>query len=160
MADKSDFATRRAASREKHGPELRDIFKQVGKDKLNKRSMGDFQASMKHYLDNFNYDKTKENELNQDEFVKFWADLYALFEKIDKDGDGEIAVVECVSLLDDKAEKFGLSKGDLYKRVVHFFNMADTDGDRKISLVEFFIQLPKLEEFLLNKKLQMEKEKK
>ena len=38
--------------------------------------------------------------------------------------------------------------------------MADTDGDRKISLVEFFIQLPKLEEFLLNKKLQMEKEKK
>ena len=64
-------------------------------------------------MDNFNYDKTKENELNQDEFVKFWADLYALFEKIDKDGDGEIAVVECVSLLDDKAEKFGLSKGGL-----------------------------------------------
>ena len=67
----------------------------------------------KHYLDNFNYDKTKENELNEDEFVKFWADLYALFEKIDKDGDGEIAVVECVSLLDDKAEKFGLTKGGL-----------------------------------------------
>ena len=59
-------------------------------------------------MDNFNYDKTKENELNEDEFVKFWADLYALFEKIDKDGDGEIAVVECVSLLDDKAEKFVL----------------------------------------------------
>ena len=32
MADKSDFATRRAASREKHGPELRNIFKQVDKD--------------------------------------------------------------------------------------------------------------------------------
>ena len=32
MADKSDFATRRAASREKHGPELREIFKQVDKD--------------------------------------------------------------------------------------------------------------------------------
>ena len=32
MADKSDFATRRAASREKHGQELRDIFKQVDKD--------------------------------------------------------------------------------------------------------------------------------
>ena len=62
-------------------------------------------------MDNFNYDKTKENELNEDEFVKFWADLYALFEKIDKDGDGEIAVVECVALLDDKAEKFGLTKG-------------------------------------------------
>ena len=28
----SDFATRRAASREKHGPELRNIFKQVDKD--------------------------------------------------------------------------------------------------------------------------------
>ena len=49
---------------------------------------------------------------------------------------------------------------DLYKRVVHFFNMADTDGDRKISLVEFFIQLPKLEEFLLNKKLELQKQKK
>ena len=48
----------------------------------------------------------------------------------------------------------------MYKRVVHFFNMADTDGDRKISLVEFFIQLPKLEEFLLNKKLEMQKQKK
>lgn len=32
MAEKSDFATRRAASREKHGPELKEIFKQVDKD--------------------------------------------------------------------------------------------------------------------------------
>ena len=46
-----------------------------------------------------------------------------------------------------------LRKGDLFKRVVHFYNLADTDGNRKISLVEFFVQLPKLEEFLLNKKL-------
>ena len=33
-----------------------------------------------------NYDKQKEGELNEEEFVKFWADFYALFDKIDKDG--------------------------------------------------------------------------
>ena len=33
-----------------------------------------------------NYGKTKPGELNEEEFVKFWADLYALFDKIDKDG--------------------------------------------------------------------------
>jgi len=126
---------------------------------LNKRSMADFQASMKHYLKNFNYDKTRENELNEKEFVFFWADLYAIFAKIDRDGDGEIAIVECVELLDEKADKFGLTKGDIFKRVVHFFNQADTDGDQKISLIEFFIQLPKLEEMLLNKKLSKKKRK-
>lgn len=80
---------------------------------LNKRSMADFQASMKHYLKNFNYDKTRENELNEKEFVFFWADLYAIFAKIDRDGDGEIAIVECVELLDEKADKFGLTKAGL-----------------------------------------------
>ena len=40
----------------------------------------------KHYLDTMNYDKQKEGELNEEEFVKFWADFYALFDKIDKDG--------------------------------------------------------------------------
>ena len=127
------------------------------KFKLNKRSLSDFQSSMSHYLKNFNYDKTRENELNEKEFVNFWSDLYALFEKIDKDGDGEIAIVECVELLDEKADKFGLTKGDIFKRVVHFFNQADTDGDQKISMIEFFIQLPKLEEFLMNKKLEQQK---
>ena len=124
---------------------------------LNKRSLADFQTSMKHYLKNFNYDKTRENELNEKEFVAFWGDLYAIFEKIDKDGDGSIEIVECVELLDEKADKFGLSKNDLYKRVVHFFSQADSDGDRKISLLEFFIQLPKLEEMLMNKKLEQKK---
>ena len=33
-----------------------------------------------------NYGKSKPGELNEEEFVKFWADLYALFDKIDKDG--------------------------------------------------------------------------
>ena len=33
-----------------------------------------------------NYGKSKPGELNEDEFIKFWADLYALFDKIDKDG--------------------------------------------------------------------------
>ena len=112
---------------------------------------------MSHYLKNFNYDKTRENELNEKEFINFWSDLYALFEKIDKDGDGEIAIIECVELLDEKADKFGLTKGDIFKRVVHFFNQADTDGDQKISMIEFFIQLPKLEEFLMNKKLEQQK---
>ena len=65
----------------------------------------------KHYLANFNYDKTKENELNEDEFVKFWADIYSLFEKIDKDGDRKISITECVYLLDEKADQFGLTKG-------------------------------------------------
>ena len=48
--------------------------------------------------------------MNETEFVKFWSDFYALFDKIDKNGDGEIAVIECVALLDEKAEKFGLGK--------------------------------------------------
>ena len=48
--------------------------------------------------------------MNETEFVKFWSDFYALFDKIDKNGDGEIAVIECVTLLDEKAEKFGLGK--------------------------------------------------
>ena len=64
----------------------------------------------KHYFGTFNYDKTKPNELNETEFVKFWSDFYALFDKIDKNGDGEIAVIECVTLLDEKSEKFGLGK--------------------------------------------------
>ena len=42
--------------------------------------------------------------------MKFWSDFYALFDKIDKNGDGEIAVIECVALLDEKADKFGLGK--------------------------------------------------
>merc|ERR1712179_816979 len=112
-----------------------------------------FSSAMARYLDKLNYDKEKKGELNEEEFVKFWADFYALFDKIDKDGDGEIAIVECVELLDQRADRFGLAKADLYKRVVHFYNLADQDGDRKISLVEFFIQLPQLEDFLLKQKL-------
>ena len=73
----------------------------------------------KHYFCNFNYDKTKTNELNETEFVKFWSDFYALFDKIDKNGDGEIAVIECVALLDEKADKFGLGKsGKFFKSVL------------------------------------------
>ena len=42
---------------------------------------------------------------------------------------------------------------DIYAKSVDFFNKAEIDGDKKISPIEFFIQLPKLEAFLINKKL-------
>merc|ERR1711953_953451 len=104
LTDMSDFKTRRAAAREKHGEGLREKFKKIDKDnsgyasidemcvflsesgaiKLGKNTIKEFQASMKHYLDNFNYDKTKENELNEKEFVSFWSDLYAVFDKLTK----------------------------------------------------------------------------
>ena len=51
--------------------------------------------------------------------MKFWSDFYALFDKIDKNGDGEIAVIECVALLDEKADKFGLGKPG------RFFSVSD-----------------------------------
>ena len=61
--------------------------------------------------------------------MKFWSDFYALFDKIDKNGDGEIAVIECVSLLDEKAEKFGLGKsGWFYDSALWFvesFNQSE-----------------------------------
>ena len=49
-------------------------------------SKKDFNAAMNRYLKKLNYGKEKPGELNEDEFVKFWADLYALFDKIDKNG--------------------------------------------------------------------------
>jgi hypothetical protein len=49
-------------------------------------SKKDFNAAMNRYLKMLNYGKEKPGELNEDEFVKFWADLYALFDKIDKNG--------------------------------------------------------------------------
>merc|ERR1711935_1181475 len=84
----SNFAERRKESREKHGEELRAAFKVIDKDNsgwasinemcaymvenkkfnLNKRSMGDFQASMEHYMKNFNYDKTRETRRNLSSF--------------------------------------------------------------------------------------------
>merc|ERR1711953_367682 len=163
---------RRAAAREKYGPQLRESFKALDKDgsgfasveEMTKHMVekgmvkpgareGEFIKSLNHYLAKMNYGKTKPGELNEEEFVKFWADLYALFDKIDKDGDGAIEIVECVELLDERAEKFGLTKSDLYKRVVNFYNKADSDGDRKISIIEFFLRLPELEQALLNAKL-------
>ena len=56
--------------------------------------------------------------MNETEFIKFWSDFYALFDKIDKNGDGEIAVIECVSLLDEKAEKFGLGKSGRFYSIL------------------------------------------
>ena len=53
-----------------------------------------------------NYDKTRENELNEAEFVKFWMAVYDLFDKIDKNGNGEISIVECVKFLEEKAAKW------------------------------------------------------
>ena len=35
--------------------------------------------------------------------------------KIDSNNDGYISVVECVELLDAKADKYGLTKGELFK---------------------------------------------
>ncbi|CBY07288.1 unnamed protein product [Oikopleura dioica] len=163
---------RRAAAREKYGPQLRESFKVLDKDGSGYASVEEmtkhmvekgmvkpgarekeFVKSLNHYLSKMNYGKSKPGELNEEEFVKFWADLYALFDKIDKDGDGAIEIVECVELLDERAEKFGLTKGDLYKRVVSFYNKVDADGDRKISIIEFFLRLPELEEALMNAKL-------
>jgi hypothetical protein len=37
--------------------------------------------------------------------------------------------------------------------VVNFYNKADADGDRKISIIEFFLRLPELEQALINAKL-------
>merc|ERR1712153_275673 len=136
----SNFAERRKESREKHGDELRAAFKVIDKDNSGWASINEMCAYMV---------ENKKFNLNK----RSMGDLYALFAKIDRDGDGQIAIVECVELLDEKADKFGLTKGDIFKRVVHFFSQADKDGDQKISLIEFFIQLPKLEEMLLNKKL-------
>ena len=65
-------------------------------------------------------------------------------------------MVECVELLEERAEKYGLTRADIFKKVVHFYNTVkagDLDGDQKITLIEFFIQLPKLEEFLINGKI-------
>ena len=56
----------------------------------------------KHYLKHLNYATERENELNKTEFVSFWADVYALFDKIDKNGDGEIDLLECTELLDER----------------------------------------------------------
>ena len=41
----------------------------------------------------------------------------------------------------------------MFKRVVDFFKIVDSDENQKISLMEFFIQLPAIEEFLINTKL-------
>lgn len=38
------------------------------------------------YITCLNYAKEKPGHLNEAEFVKFWADFYALFDKVDKDG--------------------------------------------------------------------------
>merc|ERR1712004_935452 len=73
----------------------------------------EFVKSLNHYLSKMNYGKSKPGELNEDEFVKFWADLYALFDKIDKNGgffetarkillifsDGYINFFECCQYL-------------------------------------------------------------
>ena len=71
-----------------------DYFDQQKQLKLTNENKNDFKKSMvpiyesqtladvlfqKHYLDNFNYSKTKENELNEKEYVNFWSDIYALF---------------------------------------------------------------------------------
>ena len=48
---------------------------------LNKKNRAGFEKSIRHYFKNFSYNKSRENELSQDEFVKFWVDLYALFDK-------------------------------------------------------------------------------
>ena len=97
--------------------------------------------------------KEKSNELNRDEFMKFWSDVYALFDKFDKNGDGSIDLEEAAELLGEKADQFGLSKKDIHKQIQHFFNLMDVDMNQKISLLEFFIELPKVEAFLVEKKL-------
>lgn len=56
--------------------------------------------------------------------------------------------MECVDLLNHHAERFNLTEKDLFKLVTEFYKIADTDNNCKISLIEFFVQLPHLEEFL------------
>ena len=89
--------------------------------------------------------------MNEEEYVKFWADMYAMFDKIDKDGDKSIAVVECTALLEKLADKFNLTKDDIMKKVDFFYSTADFNNDGKISIMEFFISLPELEKMLTNK---------
>ncbi|CBY30701.1 unnamed protein product [Oikopleura dioica] len=108
---------------------------------------------MNRYLEKLNYGKEKPGELNEDEFVKFWADLYALFDKIDKNGDGYINFVECCQYLLERKMKHQLSKNDLMAEVKKFFNKVDTDRNGRITLTEFFVKLPDLELQIINKKL-------
>ena len=79
-----------------------------GQIKLGIYNIADFQASVVHYLKLMDYDKTRENELNESEFIKFWLGVYDLFDKIDKNGNGEISVVECVRFLEEKATEWNL----------------------------------------------------
>ena len=79
-----------------------------GQIKLGVYSLNQFEASVRHYLEMMSYDKTRENELNESEFIKFWIEFYDLFDKIDKNGNGEISVVECVGFLEQKATEWKL----------------------------------------------------
>ena len=74
-------------------------------------------------------------------------------DKFDKNGDGNIDLEECAELLGEKADQFGLSKKDIHKQIQHFFNLMDVDMNQQINLLEFFIELPKVEAFLSEKKL-------
>ena len=79
-----------------------------GQIKLGIYNLDQFEVSVRHYLQRMSYDKTRENELNESEFVKFWIGVYDLFDKIDKNGNGEISVVECVGFLEQKATEWKL----------------------------------------------------
>ena len=48
---------------------------------------------------------------------------------------------------------FNAKLSDIHKQIQHFFNMVDVDKSQTISLLEFFIELPKVEAYLLEKKL-------
>ncbi|CAG5103316.1 Oidioi.mRNA.OKI2018_I69.chr1.g715.t1.cds [Oikopleura dioica] len=160
----------REAAREKYGAGLKSAFQTIDQDgsgyatvdEITKAmiakgevSPGDreaeFSAALKTYISKLKYDKTRPGELNEEEFVKFWADLYAFFNKIDKDGDKQIEVIETVELLEARADRYGLTKDDIMKKVDFFYKNADYNKDGKISIIEFFISLPELEKLLLSK---------
>ncbi|CAG5102077.1 Oidioi.mRNA.OKI2018_I69.chr1.g133.t1.cds [Oikopleura dioica] len=163
----------RNEARIKYGPQLRNSFKKLDVDqsgfasvdemskflakkgfiKNSDDSISDFNASMTRYLNKLNYGKEKPGELSEDEFVKFWADLYALFDKIDKNGDGFISISECCQYLLERKIKHQLTKNDLLSEVKRFFNKVDTDRNGKITLTEFFVKLPDLELQIINKTL-------
>ena len=87
---------------------LSTFMSKNGQIKLGIYNLDQFEASVKHYLELMTYDKTRENELNESEFVKFWIGVYDLFDKIDKNRNGEISVVECVRFLEQKATEWKL----------------------------------------------------
>lgn len=66
--------------------------------------------------------------------------------------DNQLTIVECVKFLEKQAVRYNLcNTDDLFSRVSEFFKIADLNDDAKITFLEFFMKLPKLEAFFVEK---------